>query len=171
MIAEILSTLSLVAYIIAGLSFALAVIFWFAFRIPSVVGDLSGRTAKKSIEKRRRANARSGQKAYRPSPENAARGKVTETAKPEQPVKAPRQPEAPAPANYGTTIHAQNRATAYEGQETELLQGGDETALLVDENETTALNEEPGAIRDPGGKKMTMLNEVMFIHTDEVISW
>lgn len=170
MIAEILSTLSLVAYIIAGLSFALAVIFWFAFRIPSVVGDLSGRTAKKSIEKRRRANARSGEKSYRPSPENAARGKITETAKPAQPVKAPGQPEAPAPANYGTTIHAQNRATAYEGQATELLRD-DETALLTDENETTALNEEPGAIRDPGGKKMTMLNEVMFIHTDEVISW
>ena len=44
--AELLSTLSTVAFVVAGVSLALSVFFWFFFRIPTVIGDLSGKNAK-----------------------------------------------------------------------------------------------------------------------------
>ena len=48
--AETLSILSIVSFAVAGASFMLAVFFWFFFKIPTVIGDLSGRTARKSIK-------------------------------------------------------------------------------------------------------------------------
>jgi len=40
---------------------------------------------------------------------------------------------------------------------------------LVDEEATMALNVEEPPVKRTGGKKLTMINEVMLIHTDEVI--
>ena len=77
--AEILSLISLISYIIAGIALVLAVFFWFFFKIPSVIGDLSGRTAKKSIARKRASNERSGGKGYQPSATNVNRGKLTDT--------------------------------------------------------------------------------------------
>lgn len=54
--AETLNNLSVVMWIAAGICLAIAVFFWFFFQIPAVAGDLSGRTARKSIEKMRTAN-------------------------------------------------------------------------------------------------------------------
>lgn len=36
------------------------------FKIPIVIGDLSGRTAKKSIERMRLNNEKTGNKSYKP---------------------------------------------------------------------------------------------------------
>ena len=47
--AETLSMVSMVSFVAAGVCLALTVILWFAFRIPNVIGDLSGRNARKSI--------------------------------------------------------------------------------------------------------------------------
>ena len=89
--AEILSLVSLICFILAGICLALALLFWFLFKIPTVIGDLSGRTARKSIAQRRQANERSGNKSYRPSATNAARGKLTETMEQsKQPKKQPK---------------------------------------------------------------------------------
>ena len=77
--AEILSLVSLISYIIAGISLVLAVFFWFAFKIPSVIGDLSGRTARKSIARMRASNEKAGGQGYKPSATNANRGKLTDT--------------------------------------------------------------------------------------------
>lgn len=49
--ADTLSLLSVIAFVIAGVSLAVAIFLWFFFHISSVIGDLSGRTARKSIEK------------------------------------------------------------------------------------------------------------------------
>ena len=49
--ADTLSLLSVIAFVIAGISLAVAIFLWFLFHISSVIGDLSGRTARKSIEK------------------------------------------------------------------------------------------------------------------------
>lgn len=51
--AEILSAASFISYIAAVAFGAVAIALWFLFKIPSVIGDLSGRNAKKSIEKMR----------------------------------------------------------------------------------------------------------------------
>lgn len=75
---ELLQTLSLVAYIAAGLLLLVSIALFFLLEIPKVFGDITGATAKKAIESIRKQNETTGDKAYKPSPVNAARGKVTD---------------------------------------------------------------------------------------------
>ena len=77
--AEVLSIISLVSFIIAGISFVLAVTIFFVFKIPNVIGDLSGRNAQRSIAQLRAINEKSGSKSYKTSETNAKRGKLTGT--------------------------------------------------------------------------------------------
>ena len=77
--AETLSLLSIISFAIAGVCLVLAVFLWFFFKIPSVIGDLSGKTARKSIAKMRVANEKNGIKSYKESKINADRGKLTDT--------------------------------------------------------------------------------------------
>ena len=175
---QLLQTLSIISFAIAGVLFVLSLFFWFFFRIPKVVSDLSGRSAKKAIAKRRKANARSGNKAYRSSATNVERGKLTETmqhgtnrSKPQtgkqQPVK--KQP-APAEADMPETgLLGMNKAEpTAQAQETAMLVD-DNATMPLDEGMTMALDLEPAAFQRTGGKKLTMINDVMLIHTDEVI--
>lgn len=75
---EMLQTLSLVAYILSGVFFAAAVALFFLLKIPRVIGEISGSTAKKAIERIRQQNETSGEKAYKPSAVNISRGKITD---------------------------------------------------------------------------------------------
>ena len=75
--ASTLSIISIIAYIAAGVLLVLAIVLGIIFKIPSVIGDLSGRNAKKSIEQMRANNVRTGNKSYRPSKTNLERGKLT----------------------------------------------------------------------------------------------
>lgn len=75
---ELLQKLSMISYIIAGLAFLTAIALFFILDIRKVIGDISGSTARKAIENIRNQNEKSGDKAYKPSPVNAARGKLTD---------------------------------------------------------------------------------------------
>ena len=79
---ELLHTLSFVSYILGIIMVLLAVALFFLFRIPKVIGDVSGSTARKMIENIRQQNEQSGDKAYKPSPINQARGRVTDKISP-----------------------------------------------------------------------------------------
>ena len=75
---ELIQTMSLAAFIIAGVLFLSAIALFFLFNIPKVFGEVSGSTARKAIENIRQQNEQTGNKAYRPSPVNAERGKITD---------------------------------------------------------------------------------------------
>lgn len=180
--AEILSLVSLISYIVAGVCLVLAVFFWFFFKIPSVIGDLSGRTAKKSIEKMRQANVRSGNKSYRASATNVARGKLTDTMQHSTNLKKGKAPEEKTKVEENgrpeTGLLSENKADAYVDEKTDILDNGEPTGsllddeatgMLVDDEATMALDAEITPKKRTGGKKLTMINEVMLIHTDEVI--
>lgn len=159
--AEVLSIISVISFVIAGICLALAVFFWFKFGIPAVIGDLSGRTARKSIARMREENEKSGNKAYRSSAVNRERVAITNPIPGSSPTTG---------RDLETGILAENRVDGYDEQQTELLSENEETALLVDENETAPLEavvEQP-VVRS-GGKKLKMLDEVTLVHTDEVI--
>ena len=47
---ELLNTLSLIAYILAGFFFVLALVLFFRLKVPALWGEVSGRTARKAIE-------------------------------------------------------------------------------------------------------------------------
>lgn len=164
--ADTLSIISIIAYIAAGVFLILAVILAIVFRIPSVIGDLSGRNAKKSIEQMRANNVRSGNKSYRPTKTNLERGKLTDTMSDTAgKVKGYENLEE-------TGVLDENRATSYSEAETTQLSQRDYTEPLDTEEDTKPLfggqnisNERAEAVR------ITMLDEIMFIHTDEEITW
>ncbi len=79
---ELLQTLSLVAFIMGGVMFLVAIALFFLFNVPRLYGEVSGATARKAIESIRQQNEVSGNKAYRPSPVNASRGKLTDKITP-----------------------------------------------------------------------------------------
>lgn len=79
---EQLQIFSLVSYIIAGVLFFAAVALFFLLDIKKVIGDITGATARKAINTIRLQNEASGDKAYKPSPVNAARGKLTDKITP-----------------------------------------------------------------------------------------
>ena len=172
--AEILSLISTISFAVAVISFVLAVFFWFFFRIPSVIGDLSGRTARRSIAKMRTSNESAGGQGYKPSATNVNRGKRTDTMRHAQKLeldfkgRSREMPSGNGTEMPETGLLSSNKASAADAEYTELLVD-DATGLLVDDEATVALHDEPKQIRRTDGKKLTMLEEVMLIHTDEVI--
>ena len=77
MTVETLQMLSTVAYVLAGIFLLAAIAIFFLLDIRSVIGDVTGATARKAIRDIRAQNEASGNKAYKPSPVNAARGKLS----------------------------------------------------------------------------------------------
>lgn len=161
--AETLSTLSIIAFVVAGVSFVLAVVLFIYFRVPTVIGDLSGRNAKKSIARMRSSNEKSGNKSYRASETNAARGKLTSTMAGigEQPKGQRSDTKITSQDQMlETGLLEENKASLQE-ESTVLLEEVEETALLAETPKEPA--------KRAGGVKLTLLEEIMLIHTDEVI--
>ena len=170
-----LSKLSLVCLGISVILFILSIFFWFSFKIPEVYGDLSGKTARKSIERMRAANEKTGKKTFKGSKFNEERGKLTATM-PDM-GKTEKMPE--------TTLLSENRATGIASEETGLLEQADadiseETALLVDTEATGLLDEgATGSLEETAKlpvqniqrKKIVLklIEQEVLVHTREVI--
>lgn len=169
--AETLSMLSIISFAVAGVAFIVAIILWISFKIPRIIGDLSGRNARKSIARVRASNEKSGEKSYRPSPANEARGKLTSN----MPQTQPGQPtEEMTPGNDimpETGLLAENKAAQKVTAGTELLSEEDSTGILADEVATVPLDAEQAPILQQNTKKKSlhMIEEIVLIHTDEVI--
>ena len=167
-----LSTLSIISFVIAGCSFIAAVALGILFKIPNVIGDLNGKNAQKSIANMRAANEKSGKKTYKTSETNSNRGKLTETMSGITAKKTEPQPQSkpqphsklqPAPDDnemVETGLLEENRADNL-SESTELLDNPDDTVLLDETLQTAA--------RSVARAEITMLEEVMLIHTEEVI--
>lgn len=170
--ADILFTISTISYGVAAVSAALLVFLWFKLKIPSVISDLSGRTARKSIAKTRAHNEKSGNKSFKPSATNVDRGMLTGTMASEK--------------KRGHTKKMQKKTAAVQEQpETGLLRESvetdfpeaegtaplsEETVLLLDPDATVPLlNQEYVPVKRTGGKKIELLEDIMLIHTKEQI--
>lgn len=73
-----INTVSIVFFVIAAVSLLVAIYAFIRFNIPQVIGELSGRTARKSIAQMRDKNDKTGNKAHRPSPSAIERGTLTD---------------------------------------------------------------------------------------------
>lgn len=172
--ADTLQTLSVISYVIAGICFALAVILWFRFKIPDVINDLTGKTAKKTIAKMRSANEKSGVKFYKQSATNVERGKLTVTASNLKETK--NQNDNSENNRPETGLLDENKSQGVESVKTEVLDevtdvlDFEATQVLDDEESTPLLNSQTDeqAIK-PSAKKIEMLEEVTLIHTSETI--
>lgn len=176
---EILEMISTGSYVVAGISFALVLFFWFRFKIPQVIGDLSGRTAKKSIAKMRETNEKTGKKSYKSSKTNLERGLLTGTI---PDMGKDTQKNVDENIMPETGLLDENKVETYDDEQTALLDNEEtglltqehndieETGLLVDENETMLLEtDEQPVVKRVSTIKVELIEEIMLIHTDEVI--
>ena len=161
------------ALIACGVFFAIAVILFFALKIPKVISDLTGRTAKKAIENIRMQNEQSGDKSYQSSAVNLERGKLTDKISPSGRLMT----RGATP--FGTGAITEKISTMELEQpagETEVLSPSEETTVLGNSaGETEVLAPAAGetevlAPMDQPVQAFTVEYEITFIHTNEVIA-
>ena len=152
------------ALIACGIFFVIAVVLFFTLKIPKVISDLTGRTARKAIENIRMQNEQSGDKSYQSSAINLERGKLTDKIS-----KSGRLIHREA-TPFGTGVITEKISTMQLEQpagETEVLtQSVNETDVLAPvsgETEVLAFAEQPV-------QAFTVEYEITFIHTSEVIA-
>ncbi len=160
---------------LAALFAVVAVILFFVLKIPSVVGDLSGSTARKAIENIRNQNESTGSKTYKSSAVNRERGKITDRITPTGTlIKDPNDVSggAMATTKIGTQQLISEARKAYE--ETALLEenGSGETTVLNEDGsgETTLLDQNEVSAGVGENVPFAIEYELTFIHTDEVIA-
>lgn len=152
--------------ILAGVMLVATVVLFFVYKIPTVIGDLTGANARKAIENIRNQNESSGDKLYKTSQVNRERGKLTDKISPSGSLM--RNPSGVLGGGAMATekIGTQNLAPNVADETTLLDTGTDETAVLSTEGggETTVLSqdEQPAVFQ--------IEYEITFIHTDEVIA-
>ena len=168
---ELLQLLSLVSYIMAGIMFLFAIALFFLLSIPKVVGDITGANAKKAIENIRQQNEISGNKAYKPSPVNASRGRVTDN------ISAVGDPGSKL-NNFGVAVETAKLSTAKlsrEAEETMLLDNlQNETTVLDGASETTVLSADIDSVETTVLQEETYIGfsvdfEIGFIGSSEII--
>lgn len=172
-----------------------AILLFILFRIPKVIGDLSGSNARKAIENIRNSNEESGNKTYKSSYVNSQRGKLTDKISPSGRIQQKTTSDLKAGAmatskigqansdfvNETTVLEAEVSETTVLGETT-----NETTVLGVTAAETTILsttNYQYGEtmILDGGNNPdatvfatvepavFQVVQSIMYIHTDEVI--
>lgn len=131
-----------VGRILAILMFVVSLILFFALKIPAVIGDLSGATARKAIENIRNQNEESGEKAYKSSAVNKERGKLTDKISPSGSLHS--KPSDKLGFGMKTEKISTQRLDSEDAGETTVLSAANETTVLSSNiGETEVLNEAP----------------------------
>ena len=177
---------------LAALCLILSVILFFVLKIPRVIGDLTGSTAKKAIENIRNQNESSGDKVHKTSYVNKQRGRITDKMTDSGkliPAASVNEGGAMATEKIGTTLLAKQARESYNASlsgdsagETTVLDApsANETTVLSQGsgNETTVLSQDTFNLNAAGETSVLSQNEatafmieyeLTFIHTDEVI--
>ncbi len=159
------------AAILCGIMFIASVLIFIFLKIPKVISDLSGATARKAIKNIREQNEASGDKGYQVSAFNRARGKLTDKISPSGNVIEQYHIQMAA---VGTTkIETQELAT----NETAILEEYSNTTVLENQSagETSVLSEEYSSgetsvlSQSPNAAMFVVEYDITFIHTNEII--
>lgn len=147
--------------ILAAVMLVVTVILFFVYKIPTVIGDLTGANARKAIENIRNQNESSGDKLYKTSQVNRERGKLTDKISPSGSLMKD-------PSGHFAGAMATEKISTQElpPEETTVLDVSNETTVLdnAGAGETTVLTTED----TPATFQIEF--EITFIHTDEVIA-
>lgn len=186
------------AAIMCGVMLVVSIILFFVLKIPKVIGDLSGATARKAIRTIREQNEASGEKSYKASGYNEARGRLTDKITHSGSVvqrqgmqnygghgtaKIATQPLQQEPeVNETTVLGGANETTVLsEANETAVLGGVNETTVLGGSNETALPSDRTldldapqmgltGELTPPAVAELFVIEcEITYIHTNEVI--
>lgn len=149
--------------VLAGIMFVASVLLFFLLNIPHVLGDLTGRNAKKAIENIRNQNESSGDKLYKTSQVNRERGKLTDKISPSGSLM--RDPSGVLGGGAMATEKISTQELPPEANETTVLDAANETTVLNSEaGETTLLDVQPDTT-----PVFQIEYEITYIHTEEII--
>jgi hypothetical protein len=173
--AEKIFTISYISFAMAAVFLILAVFFWIKFGVLRIIGDLSGRTAKKSIAKMREKNEKTGRKIHSAGSINVEHGKITDKMRDSDdlvnrsPMQNEEQLETGLLAENITYNESNNFTELLDNNATCILNGNTDEAF--DNNATSILTENVMQVlpKEAASNGLTMIDEVIIIHTDEVI--
>lgn len=177
--ASTLSNLSVIAFVLAGVFFAVAVALFIVLKIPKVIDYFTNRSAKKTVQQMVSSNGPSKIASFQTSPSNKARGKVTEQVDIQPPQKKKTGKLANAPSSQqlspgerpetGLLSEKENHTAYLDPTEELVLDLAAETESL-DDHATSVLPETIEKVASNRPRiEMEKLEEVVFIHTDEVL--
>lgn len=164
------------AAILCGIMFIVSILVLILLKIPKVISDLSGATARKAIKNIREQNEASGDKGYKVSAINEARGKLTDKISPSGNVI--QQHQAQMRSIDTTKISTQELQAEEPVNETTVLNSYSETSVLgnTGAGETSVLSEvmssgETTVLSEVANDSaFTIEYEITFIHTNEIIA-
>ena len=168
-----INIVSIIFFIIAGVSLLVAIYSFVRFNIPQIIGELSGRTAKKSIAQMRDKNVKTGDKSHRTSPAAKERGTLTDKIEKKKSVE--KSDEKISKVEEGTELLNSTEKLSTNIQ-TELL--NENETELSDDNATSVLSEETTVLTNNDNSQINVLNDsndlkiiqnIVLIHTNETI--
>lgn len=147
---------------LAVIMLIISVVLFFVYKIPSVIGDLTGSTAKKAIEDIRNQNESTGNKVYKTSQVNRERGKLTDKISPSGSLL--RNP-TDAIGGAMATEKISTQELPPESYETTVLEASNETTVLEQNaTETTVLTPILDTVQ------FVIEYDITYIHTNEIIA-
>lgn len=156
------------AAILCGVMLIASILIFILMKIPKVISDLSGATAKKAIKEIREQNERTGDKSYQVSQVNRNRGKLTDKISPSGNIIQQSQNQM----GYGlqtTKIATQQ----LQPEETSVLSSNETTVLMANADETTVLTanaaNETTVLDAPTEVAFVIEYDITYIHTQEII--
>ncbi len=166
-----INIVSIILFALAGVCLVVAIYSFIRFNIPQVIGELTGRTAKKSIAQMREKNVKTGDKSHRPSALAKERGTLTDKIDEKKSTKQKEQSDSTELLEASTELLSNNDVN---DSATELL--SDATEKLND-NATELLSDETTVLSPAMDVSMpvqvnegfTMIQNIIFIHTNETI--
>ncbi len=177
---EVLRYIFIGAAALSGLMLIVSVMLFIFLKIPSVIGDLTGATAKKAIEKIRNQNESSGDKIYKSSAVNRERGRLTDKIFASgNIIKYETNPLGGAMAT--AKIATQELLEDSPSNETTVLGAEKDDGTTVLSEDTSVLDNETTVLSSQGeqaemltksrrrSKTFEIEYEITFIHTNEVI--
>ena len=164
------------AAVLCGILFAVSVLIFILLKIPKVISDLTGATARRAIKNIREQNEASGDKAYKVSAFNEARGKLTDKISPSGNVI--QQQQAQMRGIDTTKISTQELYVDEAANQTSVLDQHDGTTVLANESvgETSVLAApeqtygETSVLSPAVETEFCVEFEITYIHTNEVIA-
>ena len=146
------------AAILSAIAFVVAVVLFVVLKIPRVIGDLTGATARKAIRDIREQNEQSGEKVYKASAVNRERGRLTDKISPS-----------------GQIIPQHDRHTGMTGMMSGTEKIGTEVLMADMANETSVLDENMAGETSVLSENVVTESvfvieyEITMINTDEII--
>lgn len=157
------------AAILCGIMFIISVLVFIFLKIPKVISDLSGASARKAIKNIREQNEASGDKGYKVSAFNEARGKLTD--KISQSGNVIQQYQMQMRGIDTSKIGTQDLQTEESQSQTTVLNSYGETAVLDDfqANNISVMADTTVLGASVDSQSFVVEYDITFIHTNEMI--